>query len=202
MGMVFLLAFMGCKRSMLMIYGVQQPKIENYKSEKKTLSRYNLPTDEIIVFRDSTGIFKIALKGIVIPDAAFFDSKGYFMPYQNDSVDCNAGVSPFIESLAQGATYQVDSTFHIKDVFNELVYSDSKSALEAPDLHGDYDYFVMFFWAAYTGKLNKHKVYKWHSTLSEPANSGLNIRAYYVNVECQEFWGYSEADIPRFKFTD
>jgi hypothetical protein len=72
--------------------------------------------------------------------------------------------------------------------------------LDRDELDGRYDFYVLFFWTIYTGKLNKDKVYEWYTTVEEEKRNGLNIRAYYVNLDCQESWGYTKNDLPKFKF--
>ena len=85
-------------------------------------------------------------------------------------------------------------------VFDELVYSRNQTPPDKDDLNGKYDYHVMFFWTVFTGKLNKDKVFEWHTTIEEEKLAGLNIRAYYINLDCQEFWGYTNEDLPKFQY--
>ncbi len=185
---------------LLMRYGIKNPGIENYKSEIKALKKYNLPYDEVLAFRDSTGIYKMGREGLGIPGAAFFDSQGNYFSYLNDTVKCNAGVSPFIRALRKGAEYSADTAFSLDYLYQELVYSKDQTPLDRSELDGRYDFYVLFFWTVYTGKLNKDKVYDWYTTVEEEKRNGLNIRAYYVNLDCQEFWGYTSDELPKFKY--
>lgn len=197
---VTMILLSGCKKSILILNGIRQPKIENYESQKEFLKKYDLPVNEIISFKDSVGIYKLSYKSIGIPDAAIFDANGYFLPYANDTVNCNAGVSPFIEFLIAGSETRIDSSFKMDFLFNELVYSDSQKPLDDSDLHGKYDYYVMFFWSVFTGRLNKKKVYEWYQSVEEQKQAGLKIRSYFVNLDCQEFWGYNENQLRKFKY--
>ena len=63
----------GCKKYLLISYGIKQPKIENHSSLKKTLEKYHLPSDEVIAAKDSMIFFKLASKGSGVTDAEFFN---------------------------------------------------------------------------------------------------------------------------------
>ena len=202
LSLLFLAVIMitGCKRYLILSYGIKQPKIENHASLKKALDKYDLPSDEVISARDSTIFHILASKGIGFPDAAFFDAKGYHIPYADDTVDCTGRITPFIFALSKGESYRVDSTFSISLLYKELVDARSHQPFVQVNPNGKADFYALFFWTVYSGKLSGKSLAEWHHAVIDVRRSDLNISTFYVNLDCQEFWGYRNEDLKKIRY--
>ncbi len=190
----------GCKKYLLVSYGIKQPKIENYASLKMNLNKYDLPSEEIISARDSTIFYTLASKGIGFPDAAFFNSEGYHIPYAEDTVDCTGRITPFILALSKEKSYRADTAFSISLIFEELVDASSRLAPRRAEINGKSDFYVLFFWTVYSGKLSGKSLVEWQHAVNDLQRSGLNISTFFVNLDCQDFWGYSNEDLKKIKY--
>ena len=181
-----LLAFVGCRPAIKMVYGIHQPRVENQKSinkfiEKKELAddnNYSLPFDEYV---------SRLQRMKKLPSIYIFDKQRNNLPFisKKDSTTCNASSYDFVSMLDPKYEYEIDSAIHYTDHAKYLVDLTGKASEITPP--EDADYVVFVYWATFMGKVNKQQTKRWEEAVK--GNSNAKIAVYKVNMDFQEHWG-------------
>ncbi len=190
-----ILLFSSCKFVLLKWYGVKQPKLEETASLNKFLQKKDIQNNQIYTFKNVDSLNSFYKSGLGIPEAAFFNSAGLFIPYKETPASCNGGVKDFITDLKDKAI-QADTNFHIQKLLNQI--ETEKQPVALADLPKT-DFYMLMYWAKYLGKTNG-KILDWEKEIAKARAKGLSITAIYVSCDYQKSWGISKKDIPKFNY--
>ena len=168
------------------IYGIKEPGIENQKTLTKIASKYKFDTSGIVTVNSKD--FLHVLNGQSIPDGAIYDQNGKYIEYRESDTSCNAGLFQFIPLLNPKTTYNKPDSADLKTVLKK--FRDLKgNVLSQPD---PADFYLLIYWSAWTGKLNKDHVKAWEDLAS--SNKFCKIRVIKINLDIQEYWEQEERD--------
>lgn len=184
--MLSFLLLQSCKTIMMKMYGIKNPGIENEQTIKKGALKYHLDTTNIVTTADQKIASDFSAYGI--PNAAIYDSNGKYIEYRQTDTSCNAGLFQFIPDLNLSNTYnKPDST----DLKGELVkFRDLKG--KALGEVEKADFYVLIYWAVWTGKLNKDHVKIWEDLAKN--NKNCKVKVIKVNLDFQEYWGVTDRE--------
>jgi hypothetical protein len=185
--LIVLLILVSCKPIMLKLYGIKDPDIENKKSITKKALQYNLDTSNIVTVNSKD--FLYVLKDQGIPEGAIYDRNGKYIEYRQTDTSCNAGLFQFIPALDLSNKYnQPENRPDLKTELNK--FRDLKgNMLKQPEYA---DYYLLIYWAVWTGKLNKDHVKIWEDLARN--NNNCKIKVIKVNIDLQEFWDDKERE--------
>lgn len=174
----------GCRAILMQMYGIKNPGIENETSIKKAALKWHLDTANIVTLNSAD--FLPAYKSQSLPDAAIFDSSGDYIEYRATDTSCNAGLFSFIPALAVNNTYRrTHKTTQAAELkkFRNLKGHDIKPLPPA-------DFYVLIYWAAWIGRLNKDHVKVWEDQARQ--NKNCSVAVIKVNLDLQESWDEAE----------
>lgn len=170
----------GCKLILLKMNGIKNPDVENEKSIKKAALHYELDTTNIVTVNSAE--FLTVFKSTALPDAAIYNSKGQYIEYRATDTSCNAGLFEFIPNLRKDSVYAMPKKIPLKEELAK--YRNLKGhVLKSPD---PADFYVLIYWTAWTGKLNKNHVKEWEDLAKQ--NKNCKIKVIKVNLDMQEWW--------------
>jgi hypothetical protein len=175
---------------MIYSFGVRNPKIENQESILEYLKEKKLNTKNSFALRDTTALNKFNASNIGTPEIRFYDKNGYLMIYRNDK-KCNAQNDSLIGFLNPKNVIKVDSSNNINDYIKQLKTLDGKD-LNKKEFE-NYDYYLIMYWAKWTGKVNSIKMLDWENSLNQKNN--LNIKTIKVTTDYMNFWELRKKDM-------
>ena len=185
------LLLQSCSTIMKKMYGIKNPEIENEQTIKKQALKYDLDTSNIVTVYSQSTVSAISAYGI--PNAAIYDGNGKYIEYRQNDTACNAGLFQFIPDLKLTNSYNKPDSLDLK---GELAkYRDMKG--NALSEVGKADFYVLIYWAVWTGKLNKDHVKIWEDLAKN--NKNCKIEIIKVNLDFQEYWNleYNEKVVVR-----
>lgn len=179
-----------CTRLFLYSYGIRNPKIENEKSITKYLALNKLDTSNNFAFCDTAALNKFYGNNIGTPEIRFYDKSGFLMLYRNDK-KCNAQNDSLIEFLSPENVVRIDSSENIFSYLNQVkTLSGNPVAL---DDFKNYDYYLIIYWAKWTGKVNSMKIPDWENNLAQKRN--FKIKAIKLTTDYMNFWALDKNDM-------
>lgn len=170
----------GCRPIMIKLYGIKDPAVENEKTIRKKALKYSLDTSNIATINSSD--FLPVFKGKSIPDCSIYDRNGKYIEYRQTDTSCNAGLFPFISALNLTAKYNQADSAGLKTELGK--FRDLKGNALKPQENADF--YILIYWAVWTGKLNKDHVKQWEDLAR--ANKNCKIKVVKVNMDIQEYW--------------
>lgn len=176
----------GCKAVVKTAYGIKKPRIEDSKSIREYLRKYHMDTVHVYVFKDLKSFAAASeMDFLNIPDATFFNKEGYFIPYKEPGVSCNASVGEFIAAMESMHVLKPDATKKMETLL---------ALLETPQQHiPEADINVFITWTKYAGSLNKDKAFEWVKLLESAKAKGIKANYYLVNCDYQKSWNIPKA---------
>ena len=169
-----------CQRILMKMYGVKDPELENESSIKKIALKYQLDTTNIVSLNSE--YFLNELNGRSLPDAAIYDKKGNYIEYRAADTSCNAGLFDFIPNLSIGSNYNKPDSAKLDAELQKFLALNGNS-LKSPETA---DFYVLIYWAVWTGKLNKDHVKIWEDAAKN--NKNAKVKVIKVNMDFQEHW--------------
>ena len=192
---------LSCKQIMLKQYGVAQPKIENYASLNRYLLSNGIEGIKIYAMKDTASLMAQYAQKISMPEAYFYNKDGYFVPYKETEKACNAGVSPFLDSVGSFNKLPFEATKNISDLLPDIAELNPDNTVSAVKALPKSDVYVVMNWAKYLGKVNKDKTWDWIDHIKRNgAKSPQKITIVLLSFDYQETWGITKKDIPKFSF--
>lgn len=185
--LVLLLAFSGCQILARAIYGIKKPKVENAASIRKKANGFGLDTTNILSVNSAD--FLNTMAGASIPDAAIFDASGRYIEYRETDTSCNAGLFGFIPELSLTKSYNLTGKTTLGA---ELGKCRSIDGHPLAVMDANADFYVLIYWATWTGKLNEDHVKVWEDLAA--ANKNCRVRVLKVNLDMQEYWEEEERE--------
>lgn len=185
----FIAAFfflMSCNPIMMKLYGIKDPELENEQTIKKRALKYDLDTTNIVTVHSRD--YPRMLKGRAIPDAAIYDSRGKYIEYRQTDTSCNAGLFQFIPDLNTDNTYNKPDSASLQTEWAKFRDMKGNKLPEAEPA----DFYVLIYWAVWTGKLNKDHVKVWEDLAKN--NKHCKIKVVKVNLDFQEHWDQSDKE--------
>ncbi|AEA45031.1 hypothetical protein Fluta_3055 [Fluviicola taffensis DSM 16823] len=169
------------------MYGIKDPELESEKGIKKSALKNDMDTSNIVTVYSR--VYPKMLKGRSIPDASIYDSRGNYIEYRQSDTSCNAGLFEFIPNLNVDTKYnQPDSSNLSVELFKfrDLKGNPIKEVEKA-------DFYVLIYWAVWTGKLNKNHVKVWEDLAKN--NKNCRVKVIKVNLDFQEHWDIADQEI-------
>ncbi|MGV3610545.1 MAG: hypothetical protein ACO1N0_06330 [Fluviicola sp.] len=186
LAMVSFLLLQSCGTIMKKMYGIKNPEIENEQTIKKKALKYDLDTSNIVTVHSQSTVSTISAHGI--PNAAIYDGNGKYMEYRQSDTSCNAGLFQFIPDLKLTNSYNKPDSLDLK---SELAkYRDLKGN-SLGELRKA-DFYLVIYWAVWTGKLNKDHVKIWEDLAKN--NKNCKIEVIKVNLDFQEYWNLKNTE--------
>jgi hypothetical protein len=175
------LMFFSCKSMYKIIYGVKNPKVENYQSVQDSYNDHfkNVP-GLIFVPKDSTSFWKLLDKIKGYPRVQLFDNRGFLIKFQ-DTGYCYARATDFCSTLTKDTIYRVDTNNRLNDLL-ELV-SPIKDTTNKQ--WQGYDFIFTGYWSVSIGRMNKN-VSEVYNAVSK--HGGLKILYLFFDIDLMEEW--------------
>ena len=182
----------GCTKIMLYQFGVRNPKVENKKQIEHYLKSNQLIDTNCYALKDTSMLNKFNNGNIGIPEIRFYDKNGYLMLYR-DNKKCNAQNDSLISFLNPSNLIKIDSSNNLKIHLKELKTLDGQDLKQ--DEFNSYDYYLIMYWAKWTGKVNSNKMKSWESSLEE--KNDLKIKTIKVTTDYMNFWELDKKDMAK-----
>lgn len=180
----------GCAKIMLYHFGVRNPKVENKKQIERYLFSNNLNVENSYALKDTSVLNKFNSGNIGIPEIRFYDKNGFLMNYRDDK-KCNGQNDSLITFLDEKNVVKIDSSDNIIDYLKELKTLDGKE----PNIDDfkNYDYYLIIYWAKWTGQVNSKKMIEWEKSLKQKNN--FKIKTIKVTTDYMNFWELDKKDM-------
>ncbi|MCX6296963.1 MAG: hypothetical protein NTX97_13055 [Bacteroidetes bacterium] len=180
----------GCTKIMFYQFGVRNPKVENKKSILDYLTANNLSTENSFCLQDTAALTKFYNRDIGTPEIRFYDRNGYLMLYR-DNKKCNAQNDSLITFLNPKNVIKIDSTNNLSEYLKQIKTLDGKDI--NPDEFKGYDYYLIMYWAKWTGKVNKIKMEDWEKSIVN--KNDPKIKTIKVTTDYMDFWPLEKSDM-------
>lgn len=187
------LTFVSCTKILLKAYGVKNPDIENAASLQKYVERKNIGISEYWGFKDTLGYIEYIRSRIGMPEARFFDKNLNLIRYKPDSVSCNAKVFSVLENPSILKEMVSDTSETINDYLKNVINLSDKSPAKFDA--NSYDFYVILYWARWSGRINKTKIRDWIRKIETANHNGYKIKIIPINTDIQDFWGMEKPEI-------
>jgi len=168
-------------------YGIKKPDIENKISILKYSKKKGIDTTDIVAI--NVDAYTSKLNGI--PDIDIFDKNGKYIEYRQTDSSCNAGLFSFIPELKPDGIYKLSEKTDLGTELKKIRTLTGESYIIKDK--SNYDFFLIIYWAVFTGRLNKNHVLVWEQEASN--NKNAKIKVIKVNVDIQECWGKAGTDL-------
>ncbi len=182
----------GCTKIMLYHFGVRNPKVENKEQIEYYLKKNKLIAENCYALKDTSALNNFNNGTIGIPEIRFYDKNGYLMLYR-DNKKCNTQNDSLISFLDPKNIVKIDSSNKINDYIKELKTLDGKEINN--NQFKQYDYYLIMYWAKWTGQVNSKKMTDWESSLKQ--KSDLKIKTIKVTTDYMDFWELNKKDIAK-----
>jgi len=170
-----------CMPLLKMYYGVKNPKIENKESIIKYCKKKGMSMDNLATINLDDYVSK--LNGV--PDVDIFNKKDDYIEYRQTDSSCNAGLFAFVPELHRDSVYRLTGKTNFNDEIKKLRTLTGEQFVLSDT--SDYDFYVIMYWARFTGRLNKNHINIWEQEACNNINA--KIKVIKVNVDIQEYWG-------------
>jgi len=176
--------------------GVEEPKPETTQSLQQFLNSIDCFPDEFYILRDSSALLEVLKLQSSFPDAEFFDSNGFFLPYdENMEKACNAGIDRYIDQIAANKIMST-SMDNIQARLNCIVNAHSHEGISFSDLPRS-DYYVIFYFTKWIGKkVNKEHLISWVNQISSLDEGKNKITYLILSADYMSDWAM---DAPKLK---
>lgn len=181
-----LLLLASCNPVLMKMYGIKNPAIENEKSITEKTLKYGMDTTNIVTV--DSKYFLQTLQGKRIPDAEIYDRQGNFIEYKQTDTSCNAGLFQFIPDMNLENIYFKPNSSVLNEQLEKFknLQGNNLQAVEQAD------FYLLIYYAVWTGKLNKDHVKIWEDLARDNKNCKINV--IKVNLDKQEYWDKNERD--------
>lgn len=164
----------------------EKPRIENEQSLIRKAKRFGFGTNNIV--SSNSDNFLHILNGQWIPDAKIYDKFGNYIEFKSNDSACNAELSEFIQNLHKDTIYKTSEYPNFFEEYSK--YRDLKgNDLPKPN---SADFYIVIFWTAWTGRLNKTHVKIWEELAKE--NKNCEIEVLKLNLDIQNHWNKEERE--------
>lgn len=181
-----ILLFVSCQPVMMKLYGIKDPEIENEKTIKKSALKHGLDTTNIVTLNAEN--FLYVLNGRSIPDCSIYNSKGDYIEYRSSDTACNAGLFEFIPNLNTEGKYHLPDSLNLQGQMKKFLGLTGKKLKDPKPA----DFYILIYWTAWTGKLNRDHVKIWENLAK--SNTNCKIEVIKVNLDLQEHWPSNSRD--------
>ncbi len=180
------LLLQSCKTIMMKMYGIKNPGVENEQTIKKGALKYHLDTTNIVTTADQKVAADFSAYGI--PNAAIYDRNRKYIEYRQTDTSCNAGLFQFIPDLNPANSYNKPDSTDLKGEWAKFRDLKGKALGEVEKA----DFYVLIYWAVWTGKLNKDHVKIWEDLAKN--NKNCKVKVIKVNLDFQQYWGVKDRE--------
>ncbi len=121
-------------------------------------------------------------------DAKIYDKFGNYIEFKSNDSTCNTELSEFIQNLHKDTIYKTSEYPNFFEEYSK--YRDLKgNELPKPN---SADFYIVIFWTAWTGRLNKTHVKIWEELAKE--NKNCEIEVLKLNLDIQNHWNKEERE--------
>ena len=177
---IAVLGLVGCKAIAMKMNGMTDPQLENAQTIREKAHAFGMDTTNIVTVYSKD--FPNELKRSGIPDALIYDRNGNYIEYRATDTSCNAGLFQFIPDLKLNTTYNQPAAISLDELWKK--YRDLNGNMLAAVEPADF--YVLIYWTAWSGKLNKDHVKIWEDLAK--ANTNCSIKVIKVNLDLQDYW--------------
>ncbi len=177
---IAVLGLVGCKAIAMKMNGMTDPQLENAQTIREKAHAFGMDTTNIVTVHSKD--FPNELKRSGIPDALIYDRNGNYIEYRATDTSCNAGLFQFIPDLKLNTTYNQPAAISLDELWKK--YRDLNGNMLAAVEPADF--YVLIYWTAWSGKLNKDHVKIWEDLAK--ANTNCSIKVIKVNLDLQDYW--------------
>jgi hypothetical protein len=183
------ISFSGCKKLLILSYGVKNPKPETYQSLQEFLTSIGINQQNIYVCTDTLNWATINAFAGGIPEIQFYDKNGIMIQYKDSArLDCNAKAGAFIDSLIIHE-YHGNIGVKMQELFPGLVNSFDQSPFIFESLPKA-DYFLILYFTKWSGKrVNVEHLTEWFNKIKLLKTRKINIAYYVVSLDIMDSWG-------------
>jgi len=184
--LIFAILLSSCRPVMMKYYGIKKPRIENEQSLIRKDKRFGFGTNNIV--SSNSDNFLHILNGQGIPDAKIYAKFGNYIEFKSNDSACNAELSEFIQNLHKDTIYKTSEYPNFFEEYSK--YRDLKgNDLPKPN---SADFYIVIFWTAWTGRLNKTHVKIGEELAKE--NKNCEIEVLKLNLDIQNHWNKEERE--------
>ena len=184
--LIFAILLSSCRPVMMKYYGIKKPRVENEQSLLRKAKRFGFETNNIVCSNSEN--FLHILNGQGIPDAKIYDKFGNYIEFKSNDSTCNTELSEFIQNLHKDTIYKTSEYPNFFEEYSK--YRDLKgNELPKPN---SADFYIVIFWTAWTGRLNKTHVKIWEELAKE--NKNCEIEVLKLNLDIQNHWNKEERE--------
>lgn len=175
-----ILGLVSCKAIAMKMNGMTDPQLETAQTIREKAHAFGMDTTNIVTVNSKD--FPNELKRSGIPDALIYDRNGKYIEYRLTDTSCNAGLFQLIPDLKLNATYNQPDAISLDELWKKYLdlNGNTLKAVEPSD------FYVLIYWTAWSGKLNKDHVKVWEDLAK--ANTNCSIKVVKVNLDLQDHW--------------
>lgn len=178
---VFIFTTVGCKKILLMSYGVKKPKVENANSLGKFIKKNKW--NDIPQYTFTFESYVKHINDIGIPDVRVFNRDGRYLPYPGEE-QCKGGSNEFIEILKYSLEFPTTDSIQLDSIKNG--YRNLEGERIDRTIMDDADFTLVIYWAKFAGKVNDRDINEWLENVSKNKNASFDV--VMVNCDLQEWW--------------
>lgn len=169
---------------MVFLYGAHAPRPETPESIFKYLKKKKINDDNIYFLKDSMAFYNYFQGFGKLPSVKIYNNDLYLLDIIKKDT-CSGQTDKMIRALSLNNSYPVDSSRTLEHVLINIMRSDGNEI--KTDKLDSSDFFVLMYWAKFTGKLNKKNIAYWEEQLRKKEDS-LNLTIFKINCDPLESW--------------
>lgn len=173
-----------CSKIMMVFYGAHQPRIETPESIYKYLEKKSIKTNNVYFLKDSTAFYEYFDAFGKLPRVYIYNNNKYLLDIIEKDT-CSGQTDDMIYHLSTNKIYPIDSSRILEQVMANILTSNGYKI--STDTINSSDFYVMMYFAKFTGKLNKQNISYWEQQLIMKEDS-LNLTIYKICCDPLESW--------------
>lgn len=195
---VIIIFFSSCSLFYKVVFGVKNPKMENYQSINTYVKSLKLDSTQVVFSKDSSSYHYLNHSFRGSPDIIVFDFQKNFIPYKSDTLTCNASVDVILKGIC---SFKKNNIQHAPVIYNDFIehLDDPNNALEKLNSQ-EYDYLVFVDFVKYFHKLNMSHIPLWNNAF-ESRTGTCKAKIVYVNLDYLTSWNISQESIPKIRLS-
>lgn len=185
----------GCKKTIMLLYGIKDPKLETKETLEKYIKKKNWLEHRQLTF--SFEEFVTTINDIGVPEVRIFDNHGLYIPYPGEG-NCSSGADEFIEKLKYPLEFSTTDSIQLDLLKNG--YRDLEGEKIDWTATSDVDFTLLIYWAKFAGRVSWKSVDQWIENVNN--NKNASFRIFLVNCDYQEWWKYKEGKNKLIKYLE
>ena len=181
----------GCKQLIMLRYGIKDPKIETRESIMKFSNKFNLDSNLVYIFKDTTSYFHYMRDSVFKKNAIgtlFFNRMGSMVD-NSKRKNCQWSGCAFLNQFKKDSLYFTDSAFQLNELLQKIIPVKEN---ESVGFSEENDLTVISIWAKFVGKYNERLF-----CISEIAanRKDLKVKIIYLNIDMLKEWNLKKSQM-------